>query len=125
MVSSCWPTERQRDEGSSEYVERERKPKQATTHTCAVLAKEPIIEACRYEKWLTLIRVTAYVLQWVRVFKSRESSESRELSAEEVKNASKLNWHRQIQREVYRTEYAQLEAGQPLPKTSTILKLDP
>jgi len=26
---------------------------------------------------------------------------------------------------VYRTEYAQLEAGQPLPKTSTILRLDP
>ena len=98
--------------------------KQATTHTCAVLAKEPIIEACRYEKWLTLIRVTAYVLRWVRVFKSKESSESRELSAEELKSA-KLNWYRHIQREVYRTEYAQLEAGQPLPKTSTLLKLDP
>ena len=26
---------------------------------------------------------------------------------------------------MHRTEYAQLEAGQPLPKTSTILRLDP
>jgi len=41
-----------------------------------------------------------------------------------MKNA-KLIWYRQIQREVYRIEYVQLEAGQPLPKTSTILKLDP
>jgi len=124
LASNCWPTERQGNEESSEFVERERKPKQVTMHTCAGLAKEPIIDACRYDKWLTLIRVTAYVLRWVQVFKSGESSESRELSAEELKNA-KLNWYRQVQREVYRIEYAQLEAGQPLPKTSTTLKLDP
>lgn len=36
-----------------------------------------------------------------------------------------MNWYRQIQREVYRVEYAQLEAGQPLSQTSGILKLDP
>ena len=124
LASSCWPTEGQRIEESSEFVEKERKPKQITTRTCAVITKEPVIDPCRYEKWSTLIRVTAYVLQWVQVQKSRVSSESRELSAEELQNA-KLNWYRQIQRETYRVEYAQLETGQPLPKTSGILKLDP
>jgi len=85
LASNCWPTERQGNEESSEFVERERKPRQVTTHTFAGLAKEPIIDACRYEKWLTLIRVTAHVLRWVRVFKSGEISQSKELSAEELK----------------------------------------
>ena len=65
LASNCWPTERQGNAESSEIVERERKPKQVTKHTCAGLAKEPITDACRYEKWLTLIRVTAYVLRCV------------------------------------------------------------
>ena len=34
-LASCWQTEGQRTEESSEFVERERKPKQITTRTCA------------------------------------------------------------------------------------------
>ena len=84
LASSCWPIEEQRIEESSEFVEKEREPKQITTRTCAVIIKEPVIDPCRYEKWSTLIRVTAYVLRWVHVQKSGVSSESRELSAGEL-----------------------------------------
>ena len=56
----------------SESVERERKQKQ--TKACAAIAKEPLIYPSRYERWLTLVRVTAYVLRGVQAFKSKTSS---------------------------------------------------
>jgi len=83
-----------------------------------------VIDPSRYEKWLTLIQVTAYVLQCVAVFKSWTSSGSKELSVEELQNA-KLSWYQQIQRDEYQVEYEQLKANHPLPNTSAILKLDP
>lgn len=85
---------------------------------------EPVIDHSRYEQWLTLIRVTAFVLRGVRAFKSGISASSKELSAEELQDA-KLRWYREIQQEVYQAEYGRLEEDLPLPNTSAILKLDP
>ena len=122
LTLSCLPDQRQLPSELTESVEKERKHKE--TKTCAAIAIEPVIDPSRYEKWLTLIRVTAYVLRCVAVFKSGTSSGSKELSVEELRNA-KLSWYRQIQRDVYQAEYEQLKANHPLPNTSAILKLDP
>jgi len=116
------PDQRQLPSELTESVEKERKHKE--TKTCTAIAIEPVIDPSRYKKWLTLIRVTAYVLRCVAVFKSGTSSGSKELSVEELRNA-KLSWYRQIQRDVYQVEYEQLKANHPLPNTSAILKLDP
>lgn len=85
---------------------------------------EPVIDPSRYGQWLTLIRVTAFVLRGVRAFKSGTSAGSKELSAKELQDA-KLSWYQQIQQEVYQAEYEKLREGLPLPNTSDLLKLDP
>ena len=55
-------------------VERERERKHKQTRTCAAIAKEPLIYPSRYERWLTLVLVTAYLLRGVQAFKSKTSS---------------------------------------------------
>ena len=103
-------------------MEKERKHKQ--TRACAAIAKKPVLDPCRNEQWLTLVRVEAYVLRGVQAFKSKRSSGSKELSGEKLQDA-KLYWYRQIQWEGYQAEYETLKENLLLPNTSAILKLDP
>ncbi|XP_022807808.1 uncharacterized protein LOC111344814 [Stylophora pistillata] len=122
LSSQCLPEQRESPNELTESVEKERK--QRVTRTCALITMEPVIDPSRYEQWLTLIRVTAFVLRGVRAFKSGISAGSKELSAEELQDA-KLRWYREIQKEVYQAEYERLEEDLSLPNTSAILKLDP
>ena len=122
LSSQCLPDQRELLNELTESVEKERKHKQ--TRVCAAINMEPVIDPSRYEQWLTLIRVTAFVLRGVRAFKSGTSAGSQELLAEELQDA-KLSWYRQIQQEVYQAEYERLKEDLPLPNTSAILKLDP
>ena len=122
MSSQCLPDQGELLNELTESVEKERKHKQ--TRVCAAINMEPVIDPSRYEQWLTLIRVTAFVLRGFRAFKSGTSAGSQELSAEELQDA-KLSWYRQIQQEVYQAEYERLKEDRPLPNTSAILKLDP
>ena len=91
---------------------------------CAAIAKEPVIDPCRYERWLTLVRVATYVLRGVQAFESKGSSDSKELSVEKLQDA-KIYWYRQIQWEVYQAEYERLKENLLLSNTSAILELDP
>ena len=43
----------------SDSVEKERKHKQ--TRACAEIAKKPVIDSCKYERWQNLVQVTAYM----------------------------------------------------------------
>ena len=122
LSSQCLPDQRELLNELTESVEKESKHKQ--TRVCAAINMEPVIDPSRYEQWLTLIRVTAFVLRGVRAFKSGTSAGSQELLAEELQDA-KLSWYRQIQQEVYQAEYERLKEDLPLPDTSAILKLDP
>ncbi|PFX31375.1 hypothetical protein AWC38_SpisGene3829 [Stylophora pistillata] len=88
LFSQCLPEQRELPNEMTESVERERKQK--VTRTCALITMEPVIDPSRYEQWLTLIRVTAFVVQVDRAFKSGISADSKELSAEELKD-SKLS----------------------------------
>ena len=78
----------------------------------------------RYATWMKLIRVTAYVLRAVKLFKTRLKSEETELSAEKMKQAA-LNCLMRIQEDVFKEDYEQLKAGKTPPSSSRLLKLDP
>ena len=73
---------------------------------------------------MKLIRVTAYVLRAVKLFKTRLKSEETELSAKEMKQAE-LKCYMWIQEEVYKEHYEQLKAGRILPSSNYLLKLYP
>lgn len=105
LASQCWPNEEQPVDEVPASVQKEKSSKQ--TRSCTVVATRPVIDPSQYEKWLCLIRVTAYLLRWAKVFKAKKSVGSNELTAEQLQNA-KLNWHCQIQRDVYPQEYEQL-----------------
>ena len=118
LSSQCLPDQRELPNELSESVEKERKQKQA--RACVAIAKEPVIDPCRSERWLTLVPVAAYVLRG----ESKRSSGSKELSVEKLQDA-KLYWYRQIKWKVYQAEYERPKENLLLPNTSAILKLDP
>ena len=116
------PDQRQLLNELTKSVEKERKHKQ--TRDCAAIIMKLVIDRSRYEQWLTLIRVTAFVLRGVQAFKSGPSAGSKELSVEQLQDA-KLSWYRQLHQGVYQAEYGRLKEDLPLSNTSAILKLDP
>ena len=75
-----------------------------------------------------MIRVTTYVLCFLIKIKGLKSDKKgapeRELSAEEIIN-SEYFWYRRIQTEANPEEFEKLRNGEPISKTSRILKLDP
>ena len=62
--------------------------KRRATHGCTAVVVEPLLDKSRYATWMKLIRVTAYVLRAVKLFKTRLKSEETELSAEKMKQAA-------------------------------------
>ena len=73
---------------------------------------------------MKLIRVTAYVLKAVNLFKAKCKSQVTELSAEEMQQAE-LKCCMWVQQDAYKEDYEQLKAGEALSKSSRLLKLDP
>ena len=75
-----------------------------------------------------MIRVTAYVFRFLIKIKGLKSDKKgapkRELSAEEIIN-SEYFWYQRIHTEAYPEEFEELHYGEPISKTSRILKLDP
>ena len=75
MSSQCLPDQRELLKELTESVEKERKT-QNRQESVRRLTMEPVIDPSRYEQWLTLIRVTAFVRRGVRAFKSGTSAGS-------------------------------------------------
>ena len=88
-----------------EIREEERK----IAHGCTAVVREPLIDMSRYGTWLKLIRVTAYVLRAVKLFKTKCQSSESELSAEEVKKAE-IKCCKWVQGEVYKEDYHLLKS---------------
>ena len=65
LSSQCLPDLRELPNELPESVEKERKHKQ--TKACAEIAEKPVIDPCRFERWLNLVQVTAYM--YFEVFK--------------------------------------------------------
>ena len=76
---------------------------------------------------MKVIQVGAYVLKAVKVIQSQmlePKSQVTELSAEEMQQAE-LKCNMWVQQDAYKEDYEQLKAGEALPKSSRLLKLDP
>ena len=63
-----------------------------------------MLDMSRYVTWMKLIRVTAYVLRAVKLFKARLKSEETEFLAEKMKQAA-LKCCMWIQGEIYKEDY--------------------
>ena len=116
----CQPTQQRSEDIPPEACEEERR----VTHVCASIAVKPLIDMSRFGTWLKLIRVTAYVLRAVKLFKTKLKSFVTELSTEEIQHAE-LKCCMWVQQDVYKEDYELLKAGDSVPKSSRLLKLDP
>ncbi|XP_071634081.1 uncharacterized protein [Temnothorax longispinosus] len=86
----------------------------------------------RFSSWNKLVRVTAYVVRFTR--RAREGgcgrvnapsqNEPEPLSPDEV-NFARIFWLKNIQRQLFPVEYAQLELSQRISKSSKLLSLNP
>ena len=120
LPPECWPVQPQDKDAPSQALEEERR----MTHSCTAVTVKPLIDMSRYGTWLKLIRVTAYVLRAVKLFKTGCKAKLKELSAEELKQAE-FKCYMWIQEEVYKEDLKQLKFGGTLPNNSRLLKLDP
>ena len=92
-----------------------------------------VIEPAKYEKYLKLVRVTAYVMRAVREFMKRLISKGKsqhteilkiELTSEEIKLAEEY-WYRNVQQEEFAKELQALKNDEELPKISKLIFLSP
>ncbi|XP_078371406.1 uncharacterized protein LOC144655058 [Oculina patagonica] len=114
------PIQHQSEDSPPKACEEEKR----VTHAFTSVTVKPLIDMSRYGTWMKLIRVTAYVLRAVKVLKAKCKSPVTELSAEEMQQAE-LKCCMWIQQDVYKEDHEQLKAGEALPKSSRLLKLDP
>ncbi|XP_044166852.1 uncharacterized protein LOC122950905 [Acropora millepora] len=114
------PAQQRSEDIPPEACEEERR----VIRVCTAVAVKPFIDMSRYGTWMKLIRVIAYVLKAVKLFKAKSKSTVTELSAKEMQQAE-LKCCMWVQQDAYKEDYEQLKAGEALPKSSRLLKLDP
>ena len=114
------PAQQRSEDIPPEACEEERR----VIRACTAVAVKPFIDMSRYGTWMKLIRVIAYALKAVRLFKAKSKSQVTELSAEDMQQAE-LKCCMWVQQDAYKEDYEQLKAGEALPKSSRLLKLDP
>ena len=114
------PSQQRSEDIPPEACEEERR----VTRVCTAVAVKPFIDMSRYSTWMKLIRVIAYVLKAVKLFKAICKSQVTELSAEEMQQAE-LKCCMWVQQDAYKEDYEQLKAGEVLSKSSRLQKLEP
>ncbi|CAB4031409.1 Hypothetical predicted protein, partial [Paramuricea clavata] len=116
-----WPNQKL-NQASTRDAQKERKAK--PVQNFVTVSNKPVIDHGRYERWIKLIRVTAYVLRFVANLKLKKHDFPKELSVDEIANAETFLYHH-IQKEAFPEEYERLASGKTLQRNSRILKLDP
>ena len=82
-----------------------------------------LIESSRFSSYWKLLRVTAWVLRFVRHVKRRRSA-SGELEVSELMEA-RTYWIREVQRDCFGPEIQELQKGKPLPRESPVARFNP
>jgi hypothetical protein len=88
------------------------------------------IEACRFQRWIRLVRVTALVLKAVRLFKKISSNlankqdNNTKFTAEHLEEA-KVYWYKKMEKEVFPEDWYCLKTKKALPVKSLLLSLCP
>ena len=85
---------------------------------------EPLLEVANYERLSRLLRVTAWIMRFRRNASSKEPSSAGPLTASEL-NEAEMYWLRLVQHTAFASEIMALEAGQQVPKISSVLTLQP
>lgn len=89
------------------------------------IAPEPEWElSTKFSSWRKLLRVTAYVLRFVRILRESTSAESRSVTVSEILAARQF-WIKYLQERYFKGELSSLKSSQSISKRSTILRLDP
>ena len=81
------------------------------------------IDIGRYSTLTRLLRVTAWVLRWTAVIRSRVTG-SEDLVIDEIQEAERI-WLRELQQDAYPDELRQLRSGHQIAKQSKIYGLSP
>ena len=82
-----------------------------------------LLNASSFSCYWRLLRVTAWVLRFVRRARGKKES-LKELNASELKEAREY-WIKEVQREYFRLELQALQDGVSLPPVSTVVGFDP
>ena len=90
------------------------------THALVLAADEhpictvsDVIDITRYSFRIKVLRVTAWVLKFVRKFKSKEGNLDMKLEARDLREAEHV-WIRDIQRKCFTSEYRELVSGKKM-----------
>ena len=82
-----------------------------------------LLDASSFSSYWRLLRVTAWVLRFVRRARGKKES-SKELNASELKEAREY-WVKEVQKEYFGLELQALQDGVSLPPGSTVARFDP
>ena len=118
--SGSWPIAPPSDIPKAKAEEEAKK----TAQVHAVVTQVPVIDHSKYSTWLKLIRVIRFLIKIKGLKSDKKGAPERELSAEEIIH-SEYFWYQRIHTEAYPEEFVKLHNGEPISKTSRILKLDP
>ncbi|XP_064468629.1 uncharacterized protein LOC135381655 [Ornithodoros turicata] len=86
--------------------------------------QDALIRLEDYSSLRRLLRITAYVLGYVANLRRPDAKRTGPLSAQELLSAERL-WVERTQGETFATEIADLKNSRPLPRSSSILTLNP
>ena len=109
IASTLWWNGRWQLSSSDKPIPVQSQGERKIAHGCTAVVREPLIDMSRYGTWLKLIRVTAYVLRAVKLFKTKCKASESKLSAEEVKKAE-IQCCQWVQGEVYKEDYHLLKS---------------
>jgi hypothetical protein len=107
-AEETWPNQKL-NQASTRDAQKERKAK--PVQNFVTVSNKPVIDHGRYERWIKLICVTAYVLRFVANLKLKKHDCPKELSVDEIANAETF-WYRHIQKEAFPEEYERLASWQ-------------
>ncbi|XP_064629237.1 uncharacterized protein LOC135488532 [Lineus longissimus] len=93
--------------------------------TLTTVVSEPIIDSTRYSKWIRLVRVTSWVLRFVKLLRipQEQRCSSSSLTATEIEEAE-LYWVKWIQQDRYGEVIARLQEKQQV-SSRQLKSLDP
>lgn len=91
---------------------------------CFVRTVNPILDLARYSNLLRILRITAWILRFIRNCRNVANRISTSISAEEIKDAE-LYWIRVVQQDSYGEELERLLNQAPLDCRSSIRMLSP
>jgi transposase InsO family protein len=121
LSEESWPEERQPSKSLPEEAELEMR----SSHTFSIQASKPIVDPTKFSSWRRLVGVTAHVMRYLKKLQRKAKVKNcTMLRVEEIEDAERW-WWKWTQSCNYPAEIVSLKKGEPVPKTSSLVKLSP